>query len=387
VTLSLDPVELTQALVRCQSVSPQDAGALAVVEDALNGLGFVCHRLEFADGSGERVANLYARIGESAPNFCFAGHTDVVPSGDPVTWTVDPFAGVKRNGHVFGRGAVDMKGAIACFLVATERFLAAREGTGFPGSISLLITGDEEGRAVNGTVRVLEWMAEKGERIEACLVGEPTGREQLGDMVKVGRRGSLVARLGVRGVGGHSAYPHLADNPVPRLIRMLAALAGASLDKGAEQFDPSHLEIVSVDVGNPVTNVIPSEARAVINIRYNNLHDADSLTDWLRQRCEAAGGAVDLEIESSGEAFISPPGPLSELIVAAVEKITGRVPELSTSGGTSDARFLHHHAPVVELGLVGKTAHKADEKVAIADLHALVGIYESVLGSFFGRDE
>jgi succinyl-diaminopimelate desuccinylase len=384
-TLSLDSVELTQALIRCPSVTPEDGGALAVIEGALKGLGFACQHLEFGDGA-EKVANLYARLGESAPNFCFAGHSDVVPPGDASAWTVDPFAGVKRDGQLFGRGAADMKGAIACFLAATERFLAV-EGTGFPGSISLLITGDEEGRAVNGTVRVLEWMAERDERIEACLVGEPTGRERLGDMVKVGRRGSLVARLTVRGVGGHSAYPHLADNPVPRLIRMLAALDKAVLDEGTERFEPSHLEIVSVDVGNPTTNVIPSEARAVINIRHNDRHDADSLARWLRQHCEAAGGAVDLAIEVSGEAFISPPGPLSRLIVAAVEKVTGRAPELSTSGGTSDARFLHRYAPVAELGLVGETAHKADEKVAIADLHALVRIYESVLGGFFKREE
>jgi succinyl-diaminopimelate desuccinylase len=354
-----------------------DEGALGVLEEPLGELGFDCKRVAFGE-----VDNLYARIGKDAPNFCFAGHTDVVPPGDAEAWTHGPFAAEVVGDRLYGRGAADMKCAIASFIAAAGRFLADN-GDGFGGSISLLITGDEEGPSINGTVRVLPWLDDQGETLDACLVGEPTSPLILGEMVKIGRRGSLTGRLCVHGTQGHSAYPELADNPIPRLIGMLAALQDTPLDAGTEHFPPSTVTITSVDVGNKVTNIIPARAQAAFNIRYNDCHSAATLETLLRQRFSEAGGDFELACESSGDAFLSPPGRLSAIVTDAVERITGRTPALTTTGGTSDARFIKDHCPVAEFGLTGETAHKVDENVAIADIHALADIYRAVLDAFF----
>lgn len=382
----IDPVELTRDLIRCPSVTPTDAGALGVLEAALRELGFRCLRLPFGEGA-ERVDNLYARYGRDAPNFCFAGHTDVVPVGDRAGWTADPFAAELKNGELYGRGASDMKGAIAAFVTAVSRFLTRRGGF-LPGSISLLITGDEEGDAVNGTVKVLEALKIEGEAINDCLVGEPTNPEALGDMIKIGRRGSLTATLTVTGVQGHTAYPHRADNPVHRLVAMLHALTSEPLDAGSEHFEPSTLQISTVDVGNAASNVIPAKARAVFNVRFNDLHSSKQVADWLRKRCDAAmtgaRGSYDLDVRVSGESFLTPPGRLAEIVAVSAAEVTGRTPELSTAGGTSDARFIKDHCAVVEFGLVGKTMHQTDERTHIADIEALAQIYERVLQRYFG---
>ncbi len=366
-------------------MTPEDGGALGVLEAALSDLGFACHRLKFsADGTPD-VDNLYARLGDGKPNFCFAGHTDVVPLGNPDAWSVDPFGGDVIDGVLYGRGATDMKSAVAAFVEAARRFLDGRNGA-FDGSISLLITGDEEGPAINGTKKVLDWMAENGETIDVCLVGEPTNPTALGDMIKIGRRGSLSGTLTVPGVQGHTAYPHLADNPLPRLVKMLDAMASTPLDDGTDHFQPSNLQLTTVDVGNPATNVIPAQARAGFNIRFNDLHTGASLTEWLHDRCKAVGGDYELDIHVSGEAFLTPPGRFSELLARTVTDVTGRTPELSTSGGTSDARFIKDFCPVAEFGLVGQTMHKVDERIAVADLDALTDIYAAVLDGYFGGD-
>jgi succinyl-diaminopimelate desuccinylase len=378
----VDPLPLARALIRCPSVTPADAGALDVLEAALAGLGFICHRLAFDEG-GTAVDNLYARLGTAAPNFCYAGHTDVVPVGDADAWSFDPFAAEVVNDVLYGRGAADMKGSIACFVAAAARFLQAREGR-FPGSISLLITGDEEGEAINGTVKVLDWLRERGESLDACVVGEPTNPRQLGEMVKIGRRGSLTGRLCVYGAQGHVAYPHLADNPIPRLLAMLGAMDGPALDEGNEHFQPSNLEVTSIDVGNPAANIIPAAAHATFNVRFNDHHTGVELKAWLRGCCDAIGGGYDLEVRVSGEAFLTPPGPFSDLVVDAVRGRLNTTPELSTSGGTSDARFIKDFCPVAEFGLVGETMHKVDERAAVADLAALSDIYLGVLERYFG---
>jgi len=378
----VDPLDLSRALIRCPSVTPVDAGALDVLEGALADLGFACHRLVFSEDGTDDVDNLYARRGDGGPNFCFAGHTDVVPVGDPAAWTVDPFGAEVIGERLYGRGAADMKCAVASFVAAAARFLADRKA-GFGGSISLLVTGDEEGAAVNGTRKVLGWLGERGESLDACLVGEPTNPTALGQMIKIGRRGSLSGRVTVYGTQGHSAYPHLADNPIPRLMRMLTAIDGTPLDEGSEHFQPSTVAITSIDVGNPASNVTPAKAEAAFNIRFNDRHTGDSLQAWLKERCEAMGGEYRLQVSVSGESFLTPPGPLSDLIAAAVWQATGRTPELSTTGGTSDARFIKDHCPVAEFGMTGETAHKVDENVAVADIHALADIYQGVLDRFF----
>lgn len=365
-------------------MTPADAGALDVLQKALETLGFACRRLPFsADGTPD-IDNLYARLGSAAPNFCFAGHTDVVPVGNPDAWTVDPFGGEVIDGVLYGRGAADMKGAIAAFVDAVRRFLEKRGG-GFTGSISLLITGDEEGPAVNGTKKMLDWLAREGETIDVCLVGEPTNPTKLGDMIKIGRRGSLTGKLTVTGVQGHTAYPHLADNPLPRLVRMLDAIAGAELDTGTDHFQPSNLQLTTIDTGNAATNVIPAQATAGFNIRYNDLHTGDSLTRWLHETCDAVGGQYTLDISVSGDAFLTPPGAFSDLLARTVRDVTGIEPDLSTSGGTSDARFIKDFCPVAEFGLVGQTMHKVDERIGVADLDALTEIYAAVLDGYFGR--
>jgi succinyl-diaminopimelate desuccinylase len=383
----IDPVSLAAELIRRPSVTPKDEGALEVVASRLERLGFACHRLTFADPgpNGEKsepIANLYARWGGGRPNLCFAGHTDVVPAGAAEAWSFDPFAASLRDGALCGRGAVDMKGAIAAFIAAAERFLATR-GADFAGSISLLITGDEEGVAVNGTRKVLDWLRARGEILDACVVGEPTSATALGDMIKIGRRGSMTGRLTVNGVQGHVAYPHLADNAAHRLVDLLHALTAAPLDGGTEHFQASGLQVTTIDIGNPVTNVIPGVARATFNIRFNDLWSSDKLKAWVGERLAAAGGPYQLAWEVSGESFLVPPGVVSDCLTAAIGSVTGRTPELSTTGGTSDARFIHACCPVAEFGLVGQTMHKADERVEIADIAGLTAIYEAFLDRFF----
>jgi succinyl-diaminopimelate desuccinylase len=380
----LDPVALAAELIRRPSVTPKDEGAIDVVAASLEGLGFVCHPLTFAGGGGEPIRNLYARLGSGRPNLCFAGHTDVVPTGPDEGWSFDPFAGLLRDGALCGRGAVDMKGAIAAFVCATQRFLAER-GPELGGSISLLITGDEEGAAVNGTVKVLDWLAQRGEALDACIVGEPTSAERLGDMIKIGRRGSLTGRLTAHGVQGHTAYPHLADNAAHRLIAMLHALTTAELDHGSEHFQPSTFQVATIDIGNPAANVIPATARAVFNIRFGDRWTGETLRRWLADELDRVGGRYALDVTVSGESFLTPSGRTSDCLVAAIRRVTGRSPELSTTGGTSDARFIQAHCPVAEFGLVGQTMHKADERVEIADLAALTEIYRAFLDLYFDR--
>jgi succinyl-diaminopimelate desuccinylase len=374
-----DPVALTQALIRCPSVTPADEGALAVLEDALARLGFRCHRLRFEEPGTAPVENLYARLGRNAPNLAFAGHTDVVPPGDPGSWRVDPFGGVIEGGQLYGRGAVDMKGAIGAFVAATARFLAEHRPA---GSISFVITGDEEGPAINGTRKLIGWLKEQGQHLNACVVGEPTNPTRLGEMIKIGRRGSLTGRLTVPGVQGHAAYPERADNPIPRLLAMLAALTTAPLDGGSEFFQASDLVITSVDVGNRVSNIIPGQAHATFNIRFGDRHSASSLDDWLRRRLDAVDGLYELRTETSGEPFVTRPGPFSELLESLIERELGVTPELSTSGGTSDARFIKDACPVVEFGLVGATIHQIDERVDLADLESLTRIYQALITSY-----
>jgi succinyl-diaminopimelate desuccinylase len=382
---ALDPAALAAALIRRPSVTPKDEGALELVAAALEQLGFDCHSLVFGD-----IHNLYARRGDGRPNLCFAGHTDVVPTGAAEAWSFDPFSANLRDGALCGRGAVDMKGAIAAFITAVERFLNERGGEreqDFAGSISLLITGDEEGDAINGTRRVLDWLKERGERIDACLVGEPTSAQSLGDMIKIGRRGSMTGRLTVHGVQGHTAYPHLADNAAHRLVAMLHALTTAELDSGSEHFQPSTLQVSTIDIGNPATNVIPAAARAVFNIRFNDCWTSEKLGRWLRRRLDEVGGRYTLDISVSGEAFVVAPGMLSDCLAEAIRRVTGRTPELSTTGGTSDARFIRAHCPVAEFGLVGLTMHKVDERVELSDLAALTEIYQTFLDLFFDHSK
>jgi len=377
----IDALDLAQALIQKPSVTPKDEGALDVLARALTDLGFTCERMAFADGGKAQVENLYARLGTQGPNFCFAGHTDVVPVGEG--WTAEPFAAKVENGRLYGRGAADMKGAIAAFVAATADYLRTH---GAPkGSISLLITGDEEGDAVNGTVKVLERLAARGEKLDVCVVGEPTNPTKLGQMIKIGRRGSLTAKLAVHGTQGHSAYPHLADNPIPRLMKMLTALTATPLDNGSAHFQPSTLAITTFDVGNPATNVIPASARAGFNIRFNDLHSGASLKAWLEKTLDAAaeGGRYELNVSVSGESFITQPGPLIALVEGAVTQVLGVAPELSTTGGTSDARFIKNACPVCEFGLVGQSMHKADEHCAVEDLANLTRIYAAILEGYF----
>lgn len=379
---SLDPVALAQALIRCPSVTPADAGALAVVEGALRPLGFNCHPLRFAEDGFPTIDNLYARLGTGGPFICFAGHTDVVPPGPLEAWSVDPFAGAIVDNVLIGRGACDMKGSIAAFLAATARFVG-RRGADFGGSIGLLITGDEEADAVNGTAKMLAWLAERGERPDGCLVGEPTATDHVADTLKIGRRGSVTMNLTVHGIQGHTAYPHKADNAANRLVRMLNALLAQPLDNGSDHFDPSNLEVTTIDIGNPAANVIPASARARINIRYNDLHTGQSLEKWARDRFDTVEGDYNLTARIGGESFVTPPGRLSDLVTDAVERVTGRRPQMSTSGGTSDARFIKDYCPVVDCGLVNRTIHQVDEQASVADIRALTDIYEAVLNAAF----
>lgn len=375
-----DPVALAQALIRCPSVTPAEGGALALLDTVLRGAGFESHLVTFTDPRSPDVVNLYARTGpQERPALLFAGHTDVVPPGDAGRWTQAPFSGAVLDGELWGRGAVDMKGGVAASVAAALRHLERHPGS----AIAFLITGDEEGPAVNGTVKLLDWAKQRGERFGHCLLGEPTNPAALGDAVKIGRRGSLSGVITVHGVQGHVAYPHLARNPVRGMVRLIDALLAEPLDQGTAHFDASNLEVVSVDVGNPAFNVIPAEARATFNIRFNDIWNRERLEAWVRARLEAAAGSEvrhSLAFERThSEAFLTPPGPFVDEVAAAIEAETGRRPALSTSGGTSDARFIKDHCPVVEFGLVGKTMHQVDERTSIADLEALTRIYERVL--------
>ena len=380
---ALDPTALAAALIRRPSVTPKDEGVLDIVAATLERLGFICHRLVFGGDGGEPIHNLYARCGNGRPNLCFAGHTDVVPTGAVEAWSFDPFAATVRDGALCGRGAVDMKGAIAAFITAAQAFL--ERGRDFTGSISLLITGDEEGAAINGTRKVLDWLKSRDETIDACLVGEPTSARALGDMIKVGRRGSMTGRLMVHGVQGHTAYPHLADNAAHRLVAMLHALTTTELDRGSEHFQPSTLQVSTIDIGNPASNVIPATASAVFNIRFNERWTSETLKSRLTECLDAVGGRYTLDISVSGESFLVPPGTLSDRLAEAIRHVTGRTPEFSTTGGTSDARFIQAYCPVAEFGLVGLTMHKVDERVELADLADLTQIYRTFLGLYFDR--
>lgn len=381
--MPIDPVEFSQDLIRCKSVTPIDAGALDVMQAKLEGLGFTCHRLPYTEDGTPDVDNLYARIGTSGPNFCFAGHTDVVPIGDIDDWSVDPFAAEIKDGHLFGRGACDMKCAIACFVSAAGRVI---EGFGkeIDGSISFLITGDEEGPAINGTRKVLGWLREKGEIIDHCLVGEPTSVEQIGDMAKIGRRGSMNATLTVHGTQGHVAYPHLADNPVPRLLKFLRDVDGLILDEGNDFFQASNLEITNIEIGNQATNIIPAKAVGRLNIRFNDSHTGASLSKLLETHRSEISGDNEMTINISGESFLTPPGKLSELINSSIKTITGIDTDLSTTGGTSDARFIKDICAVSEFGMRNATAHKVDENVRVDEITTLADIYEQILLGYFG---
>lgn len=390
-----DALSLARDLIRCPSVTPADAGALGVLEKALNAAGFTCHRVTFSEPGTADVDNLYARIGNEGPHITFAGHTDVVPPGDESAWSVGAFSGEVKDGFLHGRGAVDMKGGIACSVAAVLEHLAANDGKpradgqeSGSGSISFLITGDEEDVSINGTIKLLKWAAERGEKFDHCVLGEPSNVETLGDTIKVGRRGSQSGTLLVDGVQGHVAYPHRAANPVPDISRLIVAISDEPLDHGSAQFQASNLEFTSVDVGNKASNVIPGEARAKFNIRYNDNHTQASLRELVETRLtKACGNRIKARIvwePSNSNVFVTKPGPFTDLAVSAIEEVTGRKPELSTSGGTSDARFISSYCPVIEFGLVGQTMHQVNERVPVKDLEKLTQVYRGILTRYFG---
>lgn len=379
-------VQLAQSLIRCESITPEDAGALDVLIQTLKPARFAFWRLNFKEEGTPPVDNLYARIGDGPPHLCFAGHVDVVPPGDAKLWSHPPFAAEIEDGLLYGRGAADMKGAIACFTAAALDYVKARSRE-IDGSISLLITGDEEGPAINGTRKVLAWMKEQGERPDHCLVGEPTNAKRIGEAIKIGRRGSLNGWLKVTGVQGHVAYPHLANNPVKGLVKILSRYYDAPLDYGSAHFSPSNLEVTTIDVGNPTVNMIPAFAEARFNVRFNDRHSTDALKAQLRQLAILALSGTDLslsiEFDPPSDCFLTEPGPLDALLSEAVSEITGLTPSLSTDGGTSDARFIKEYCPVIEFGLTTATIHKADEHVAIADLEQLTAVYRRFIALYF----
>lgn len=386
-----DALSLARDLIRCPSVTPADAGALGVLEKVLNAAGFTCHRVTFSEPGTADVDNLYARIGREGPHITFAGHTDVVPPGDESAWSVGAFSGEVKDGFLHGRGAVDMKGGIACSVAAVLDHLATNGGkprADGKGSISFLITGDEEDVSINGTIKLLKWAAERGETFDHCVLGEPSNVETLGDTIKVGRRGSQSGTLLVEGVQGHVAYPHRAANPVPDIARLIVAISDEPLDHGSAQFQASNLEFTSVDVGNKASNVIPGEARAKFNIRYNDNHTQASLRELVETRLtKACGNRIKARIvwePSNSNVFVTKPGPFTDLAVSAIEEVTGRKPELSTSGGTSDARFISSYCPVIEFGLVGQTMHQVNERVPVKDLERLTQVYRGILTRYFG---
>jgi succinyl-diaminopimelate desuccinylase len=394
-TDALSALSIARDLLRCPSVTPADAGALGVLEKILKDAGFEVHRVSFGEPGTADIDNLYARIGTSAPHISFAGHTDVVPPGDETAWTHGAFSGDVADGFLYGRGAVDMKGGIACSVAAVLDYLAAHggrpgkdgQGSDGQGSISFLITGDEEDISVNGTIKLLQWVTARGEKFDHCVLGEPSNVEELGDCIKVGRRGSQSGTLYVDGVQGHVAYPHRASNPVPDISALIVALSSEPLDQGSAQFQASNLEFTSVDVGNTAGNVIPGQARAKFNIRFNDRHTRETLRALVEARLEkAAGNRIRARIvwePSNSNVFVTKPGAFTDLAVAAIEEVTGRRPELSTSGGTSDARFIASYCPVIEFGLVGQTMHQVDERAALSDLEKLTKIYRGILDRYF----
>ena len=371
-------VDLAARLIRCESVTPAEGGALRLLADELGDLGFECIWLPFGDGAA-RIQNLYARRGDAAPHFAFAGHTDVVPAGDAAAWQHAPFSGTLADGKLFGRGAADMKGGIAAFVGAVRQFVARHPA----GSISLIITGDEEGDAEFGTCKMVDWMRQHNHQPDLCVVGEPTNPHQLGDVIKNGRRGSLSCALQVDGVQGHVAYPHLADNPIVRLLAMLAPVNGVTLDAGNAYFDASTAHVTTIDTGNKAGNVIPATVSASFNIRFNTEHKAEDLIGWLEEHFDRVGGSWQADWRVSAQPFVTPAGPLTDLMQAAISDVTGKNAELSTSGGTSDARFITHLCPVAEFGLVGQTMHKVDEHVLTDDIDQLTAIYLAMLSRFF----
>jgi succinyl-diaminopimelate desuccinylase len=385
-TSPADPVAIARDLLRCPSVTPVEGGALSFLETTLKGAGFTVHRMTFSEPGTADVENLYARIGTSAPHLMFAGHTDVVPPGDPKAWSHAPFSADIADGVLYGRGAVDMKGAIACKVAAALDHLAANGGKP-KGSISFLITGDEEGIAVNGSPKLLKWAAARGETFDHCVLGEPGNVDALGDTIKLGRRGSQNGVLIVTGKMGHVAYPHRADNPVRGLVKLMGALMDEPLDQGSHKFDPSNLEFTSIDIGNPTVNLIPGEARARFNIRFNDCHNYASLKALVEQRAKkAAGDKVKWTIgwePSNADVFYTEPSAFTDVVTGAVAEVTGRKPKLSTSGGTSDARFIKDYCPVVEFGLVGQTMHATDERVPVKDLQTLTAVYRKILDNYF----
>jgi succinyl-diaminopimelate desuccinylase len=380
----IDPVVLAQKLIRCPSVTPADGGAIAVVETELKKLGFACHRLRFEEKGTAPVENLYARIGGAAPHFCFAGHTDVVPPGED--WSHDPFAAEIKDGMLYGRGAADMKSAIAAFVAAAGKVLAAGP---VKGSISLLITGDEEGLGVNGTPKMLAWLKARDEKPDHCVVGEPTSSTRAGDTLKIGRRGSINFEVRVAGTQGHVGYPQKAKNPIPVLAQLVTQLSDHPLDKGNAHFDPSSLSFTSMDVGNEASNVIPGEARARFNVRFNDKHTPESLIGWVTDRSERlakeSGCQIKVSHQVSGVSFLTLPGKFTQMVSDTVAEIIGQAPFFSTAGGTSDSRFIKDFCPVVELGLAGATMHKKDECVAVAEIASLTEIYAALLAAYFKK--
>ena len=381
-----DPVSLTQALIRCPSVTPHEGGALSLLENVLEPYGFEVHRMTFAEPGTPDVENLYARHGLQGPNLCFAGHTDVVPPGPEGNWKHPPFAAEIHDGVLYGRGAVDMKGAIACFVSASVRVLERRGGA-VRGSLSFLITGDEEGPSINGTAKVLNWLSDRDERIDACVVGEPTNPVALGDEIKIGRRGSLTARISVKGLQGHAAYPQLADNPVPKLARIIDRLSSPVIDEGTTHFEPTRLQVTMIEVPNTAANVIPGEAHATLNVRYNDQWSRPRMEEWLRKTCDKAASEVSAEytisFSGTGDVFLTKAGPLVDAMTTAAHAVAGRVPKLTTGGGTSDARFIYAHCPVIEFGLVNQTIHQVDERTSTKDLEQLTAIYERFIETYF----
>jgi len=382
-----DALSFAQALIRCRSVTPADAGALGLLETLLKAHGFETHRATFSEAGTPDVDNLYARLGSAAPHLTFAGHTDVVPAGDESAWSHNPFSGEVKDGFLHGRGAVDMKGGIACSVAAVLQYLTDHGGKP-KGSISFLITGDEEAASINGTVKLLKWVADRGEKFDHCVLGEPSNQQVMGDCIKIGRRGSQSGTLVVDGVQGHVAYPHRASNPVPDISRLIVAISDEPLDQGSAQFQASNLEFVSVDVGNGAFNIIPGQARATFNIRYNDLHTQASLRELVETRlAKAAGNRIQARIvwePSNSNVFLTRPGAFTDLAVAAIEEVTGRKPELSTTGGTSDARFIASHCPVIEFGLLGQTMHQIDERASVKDIEQLTKVYRGILDRYFG---
>ncbi|MBA2126479.1 succinyl-diaminopimelate desuccinylase [Hyphomicrobium methylovorum] len=381
-----DSVALAQALIRCESVTPDEGGALTLLQNILEPAGFTCHRLVFTEPGTPDVDNLYARLGNGRPHLCFAGHTDVVPVGNEAAWTVPPFAGEIRDGILYGRGAVDMKGCVAAFVSAALKYID-RFGRLPRGSLSFLITGDEEGASINGTAKVLDWLKARDEVVDACLVGEPSNPRALGDEIRIGRRGSLNAELLIHGKQGHSAYPQIADNPVPKLARIIDRLSSATIDNGTENFQPSNLQVTVISVPNTATNVIPGRALAKFNIRYNDGWTRPKIEAWVRETTERAaaeiGAQYDLSFSGTGDVFLTKPGPLVTTLKEAVRSVTGRTPALTTGGGTSDARFIKDICPVVEFGLVNATIHQVDEHTSVSDLEMLTEVYGRFISNYF----